>query len=160
MTNRRGIQRFSAALASIVLLGTPGVRAGANGVKGTVVTAQSTRAKSVLIWDASARVAELSAAKMVPQDARAVLEAEAVRLLGERAKAARGARTEVRVVYILSRLSASYGNPAAADRGTLFVVSAARADALRAAAWAAQVRGGRIPRGLTLTVVSEFPAAY
>lgn len=151
-----------AGIASLALL--LALREGsvaAETIAGTVVVAASNAAEATLIWDATPRIVDLTANTISVEQGDAAIEIDALKLLNMHASSLKADRLKVRVVFVLSRQAASYGDPTMADRGPLLEMSAKRSDLLRnGSQWLpALAKGQKIP-GLDVTILGEFPTTY
>jgi hypothetical protein len=151
---------FSAAAIGL-LLASYGAVLGAGAIAGTVVVAKSTAAEATLVWDATPRIVELTANKISTAQGNTAIEIDAVKLMQSRAASLKGDQLKLRVVYVLSRQAASYGDPTLADRGPLMELSAKRADVLRRSTkWLEELAKGQKAPDLAIAILGEFPTSY
>jgi hypothetical protein len=154
------IARICVAVAGLSLA-TFGASAAVQTIAGTVVVATSNASQATLIWDATPRIVDLTAKPITVAEGDAAIEIDSLKLLQARASSLKADRLKLRVVFILSRQAASYGDPTMADRGPLLEMSAKRTDLLRnGPQWLAEIGKGHHVPGLSVAVLGEFPTSY
>jgi hypothetical protein len=127
---------------------------------GPIVLAR-TGSDALVLWDASSEMISLIANKMPADAMMRKLESDAVVILGDRAKAvASGTKTlTVQVIYQRSgAISPAYQTATFLGIEHLVAVKAPLpAAATRGDAWAEDVRNGKTPDELTVTVSGKLP---
>lgn len=131
------------------------------GPSGNVIVSRSSRQKAVVVWDATARVAELTA-RPIPEDAGLrLVTMDVVTLLGIESAKLRSASVTIRAVYSANRAAAAYGDPGTSAKVPLVEVTAAAAIARKqAAAWVAAIRAGKAAPHLAISALGRFPTDY
>jgi hypothetical protein len=145
-------------MGAVALLGASGVTA--EQPRGTVVVARSAPT-ALFIWDATPAVGDLVVAQQTGDAGMRALEADAVAILAARAPASHARRLEVRVQYDATGIvGAAYNAATFADATPLVVVASDRSAIIaHADAWQRDLASGRMPRALSLRVLSAFPQA-
>jgi hypothetical protein len=135
----------------------PAVRA-AGLPKGNVIVARS-MPSALLIWDASAAVADLVIAQNSGDDGMRALESDAIAIMAARAPRLHAERIELRVQYAAGGIvGAAYQAGTFANQTPLLILKTKRLLALsRATQWLGDVAAQRRPAGLEVRTTGQFP---
>lgn len=113
------------------------------------------------IWDSTPDLTAIVATKPTAEEAMRRLEADAVTVLVQKGKVLKPDEKTLSVQVIYQRngaVSPSYQTATFLGVEHLLVLKAAVADAeTNADAWAAQLKSGKVPAGVTITVTGKLP---
>jgi len=157
---RNHLGRVGALLALATLCTAIAAAQSVRPVQGSVILARAGSA-ALYIWNATPYVAQLVSDKRLGDGGLNELEATALSILTERAKAAASDTLTVRVFYEKSgAVSPAYGSATFEGMEQLLTLSAERkALGESGSHWSAELLGGKTPTGLSVSVTGALPPA-
>ncbi|GAC1408634.1 MAG: hypothetical protein NVSMB64_17090 [Candidatus Velthaea sp.] len=117
-------------------------------------------ATTTYFWDATTYVAQLVTDGTLGAAGQSAIEATAISILAEKAKASNSRTIAISVFYSPPAASSIYGRPTFADQQKLFVLSAARTGMAKSgAAWAQSAANGSMPNQIKIEKTGTLPPA-
>jgi len=152
------LARRAVACLSLVAL-TAGLAAAADSLGPAVLT--RAHGEPTAIWDSTSDLTAIVNTKPSAEEALRRLEADALTVLVQKAKALKPDEKALTVQAIYQRsgaVSPAYQTATFMGVEHLFTLKASVADAeANAAAWTAQIKAGKVPSGVTINVTGKLP---